>query len=387
MTFALSKVKIENWRAIEAIELEPTQDLSWFMGPNGSGKSSLLDAIAFPCDLLRYPHDPLKALERSIRGAPIAKGRWEFSGLLHDPDRPASWELTFEDFDGQRWRYRLRLAAKERAFEIVDEQLERSHEGAFVSVLEHRLTGGRLIRGGWPKGEWVPMAARELVPLLARADDPKEHAAQQGARDFLRGIWLMSPDPLLMRGSDLAYVEGQPLDRYGRDLASFLASTLSAYPEDFSQVIGSLEDLTGWRRVRALQRGVEFQEGDAKPLFLDLASDGQLLSAWLSVVSAFPPDEWTVALVDEPAVSLARNVQEQVFDWLAQLSHRVQVLAATHDERAVNRDARTRVWRVSRPPGGATTLVRLDQDPLAERVPPIFKPGDTALSAPDAAED
>ncbi len=382
---------VQNWRALGAIDFEPDDEVSWVMGPNGSGKSSILDALVFPCDLLRSPHEPRVVLSELARGAPIARGSWRFEDLLHDPTEPASWSFDFTDVEEQRWRYLLVLSAQGAGFAVEQESLERLADGGWASVLEQDVNGARLVRGGWPHGSWVPMVGQPTVPLLARATDPIEHAAVAGALAFLKGVWLLHPDPLLMRGRTVAYDPERPPDRYGRDLEGLLESLVSGYPAEFSGVLDALSEISGWRAIRALQRGQErrvvFEESPGRPLVLDLASDGQLVAAWLTALATFPPEAWTVALIDEPATALARGPQRQLFSWLRDLAANVQVIAATHDELAPNLDTRDSVWLVTREPGEPATLERLDRHKPANDFPDIFKPGEVAARVSTAGEE
>lgn len=383
MPTRFTRIEISNWRALASVVFEPGPDLSWIMGSNGSGKSSFLDAIVFPCDLLRYPRELNTVLGHVARGAPLGVGRWAFADLLRDPRAPAEWTFEFFDANEQEWCYRLVISAQSSGFAIDDERLDRRDGEGWTSVLEHGPNGGRWLRGGWPDGTWAPMVGMPTVPLLARADDPIEHSAFLAARDFLRGVWLFHPDPLLMRGATTPYREDAPLDRYGRDLHAYLEATISAHPTEFRRLVESVQPVAGWRAIRSIAKGqgrrVEFEEEDGRSLALDLASDGQLVGAWLAAVSEFPPVEWTVALIDEPAVALARGPQREVFDWLRTLSDSVFVIAATHDEHAVNLDSRENVWVVARAPGAAPTLTRLGETEMARAYPTMFKAGDVAV--------
>lgn len=389
MTGRFTRLTIENWRAIRQISLVPDADLSWFMGRNGSGKSSLLDAIVMPCDLLRASGDPLSVLDRESRGAPMGEGRWAFRDLLHDASAPARWTFEFIDTDEVHWRYTIALSSQPASpqFQITEELLERHHQGVWSSVLEHGPAGGRWIRGGWPDGAWVPLASRPTSPLLGRADDPTENAAVYGALRFLRGVWLLHPDPVLMREATSLYVDDNPIDRYGRDLTDLLRRIIGEYPKEFSDIIDAGQAVEGWHRLRATRDGVVFEERGGAPLALGLASDGQLLAAWTTALSMFPPDAWTVALIDEPALTYDRDSQDRAFDWLLDLSGHVQVLAATHGERAVDRASRSQVWLVERAHGQGARVTRLDQHPVASKVPGIFKPGDIAAGPLDASDE
>lgn len=392
MPIGLDFVTVRNWRVLDEVSFAPDPGVSWIMGPNGSGKSSVLDGLSFACELLRSAQDPRRVLRQDARGEPISNGTWEFRDLLRDPNREASWDLTFTDAAEVTWRYQLALRMQGAGFAIVNEQLERKGEDGWTSLLEHDGNGGRVVRKRGEGLEWVPMAYRPMQPLLARASDPFEHAALVPALRFLEGIWLVHPDPLLMRGRTVAYDPEEPVDRYGRDLEGLVEATIAAYPSEFSRVIDALQQATGWRKIRSIPRAQErrvvFDEADdGRPLLLDLASDGQLVALWLACLSTFPPERWTVALVDEPAVALGHGPQGQVFAWLRGLSRDVQVITATHDDRAVDLDSRESVWRLAREPGAAPKLVRLDEDPEARRWPGVFKPGDVAVRLAAGVEE
>ncbi len=66
----LSRLRLENFRNYEALELELENGLNFFHGPNGSGKTSLLEAVSY------------LAVARSLRGANDAEvARWGAPGF------------------------------------------------------------------------------------------------------------------------------------------------------------------------------------------------------------------------------------------------------------------------------------------------------------------
>lgn len=379
MATGFREIRLSNFRSFEqAIALEPSDECTWLMGRNGSGKSNLLDALVFPCDLLRAPREALSA---EWRGRPTASGSVDFAALLYDPKQPAAWDLTFEDDVGDAWRYRLVLTPVERTFRVSEERLERLDAGGPRSMLENGADGARILLA---EGRWQSIASTERALALGSAATLAGAPAAHALR-FLQGVWMFRPDPLLMRGDRVDFTgEGVP-DRYGRDNDALLEHFIGEQPEDVSALLESIAEVTGWRRMRvsrdASGRRVMFAETDVRWLPMAFASDGQLLAAWLSRLAMSPPAGWTVALMDEPAVALGPDVQELVWGWLSELSRWVQVIAATHDKPAVNRASRSSVFLVERKRGAGSRLTRLDQHPVSNEWSDLFKAGEVAEQA------
>lgn len=376
MALGFTRVAFSNFRSFDTAELEPQRDVTWLMGRNASGKFSFLDALVFPCDVLRVGLD---ALTGAARGRPTATDRIEFPTLLRDPTQPATWDLRFEDETGGRWRYRLVLEARRSVFGVLDERLERLDGDTVSSVLENEANGAR-IRGG--DGVWRPVG---VAPQRLLLSDAAEGDDAMAARRFLEGVWLFRPDPLLMRGD--RFVRGAYPDRYGRDLDALLQDLDGpGSPDAFRRLIASIERTAGWSGVRSVEeapgyRRVHVTEADVLSYPLVAASDGQLLAAWFNRMVVEPPERWTVALLDEPAIALAPDVLASVFDWALDLAEVVQVLAATHDKPAVNRASRDQVVMVVRSAGQASRLVWLRDTAASRAYSDLFKPGEVAVQA------
>ena len=385
MAVGFKQISIFNYRSFARVDgFEPDDEVTWLMGSNGSGKSSLLDAIVFPSDLLRGDRQALLA---QWRGRPTASGSIDFAALLTDSRQPARWDLTFEDEHGATWRYRLTMEAVGRLPRVVEERLDRLDAAGAVSMLENDERGARMVVAD---GRWQPFASTDARLVLSHADSVLGAPASAALR-FLRGVWLLRPDPFLMRGDAVAYSPEAPPDRYGRDLEGLLDHFIGERPQELGDLLQSIAAVNGWSGLRVTPEGgvrrVVFTEADVLSLPLAMASDGQLLAAWLARLAIAPPDAWTVALLDEPATALAPDVQAQVYGWTRQMAGAVQVFAATHDKSAVDRASRPNVFIVERRSGGTSSLTRLDRHPEAGTYSNLFKAGEVAVQAMRAAEE
>lgn len=371
MAMGFTRIELRNLRVWEDVAFEPDADLSWLVGANGSGKSSLLDALVLPADLLRSGRD---AFQARWRGAPISNAWVEVRDLLRDPTRPAIWRLGFEDASGVPWTYHLELEARGAWFVVRSEGLLRDG----VGVLENGPSGARAQVG---TGGWLPIAAAADGLALAVVRGLRD-APAVAALDFLEGVYLFRPDPMLMRSDLRADSRTLHPDRYGRDLELRLADAIGQNLKEVEELLASFRRVTGWESVEfrreAADQRVRYQEFGSPTLPLAAASDGQLLAAWLATLAMYPPKAMTVALLDEPAVALGLDVQGLVEGWTREVSRSAQVVAATHAIPAVDRSTREQVFVCERAFGQAATLTREDRHPRAEQHSGWFKPGEVA---------
>jgi predicted ATPase len=378
----LTHIAVENYRCLGSVRLEPDPNLTFIQGNNASGKSSLLDAVALLADLLRQGRDSPYA--GAQRGAPRRSDRFNLRDLLWDPSRPARWDLGFTTEDGRMWRYTLSLRARGGGEEVVEEQLQLRVGDAWESVLETDSRGARVRLSLEGEAGWQPATPAPGVPLLARTNDPLQYPDVAPAAAFLRGVQLVRLNPTLMRGPDESIDEDTLPSRYGEDLSSRLRLMVTRFHRNVGPWLSIMQQRFGWVNIEVPPSPgsgePRIQEAEGAPFSaLSLWSDGQVVSAWMAVVAQVPPRSLSVLLLDEPAVALSRDAQENFAEWLDHLAVRFQVVAATHSRELVDDGGRRdSTWFIERDWGQASRLVRLSEHEPSRRFPGVFPPGTVA---------
>lgn len=376
MTARFLRIHIENWRSIQSLDFAPEESLTWLVGDNGSGKSSLLDGIALLGDLTRLEvADALKPRMR-LRGDMRLDDHAAYFG---DPARPAQWEVEFVDERDTLWRYELALALVDAGLgpkaQVIGERLFRRGDTQDDQLIDRNAAGARVVKAFNGEPSWTPLRPSAFTTLLRIAADPLEYADVAGARRFLEGLWLVALDPQAMRaGRD--YVHGQPMDRYGADLEGFIRHVVRHHPEDIK---GWREDgaMLGWTAVRETSHGVVYEER-GRTLPLAAASDGQLVTVWLSALASFPLDTCTVLLLDEPAVAMSYRAARSLGHNVTNLSDVYQVLGASHSAEAINPASRRQIFLVERTDRG-TEVRRMIDDPRLAKIWPGSPTGEAAI--------
>ncbi|MBT3222757.1 MAG: AAA family ATPase [Proteobacteria bacterium] len=382
MPFGINYIRVQNYRCWADVTLGHIGDQVWFVGPNGAGKTSLLDAIAFPCDLLRL--GGLPALSGDLRIGP-EKQRISFKDLLFDKEKEAHWEFSFStDTAEGNYKYELTLLASGMGFEVVTENLSVCRGGNDFSLLERDASGARWRSGELNAETWMPVSPTRGELLLSRGGDRLQTPELVLPLMFLKGVWLLRPIPLLMHGGARTWDGQQHPDRYGRDLDALVDWAIGAFPKHmagFAEVLGRLTGLTELRAVpRHGRRELDFSESTDAWLPFFLASDGQALLTYVALLATFLPETANVILLDEPGVALSTAGHNELAPWLVELCNSAQLIAVTHSPRTIDEAANSRgeVVVVERRPGQAATATRLEDVVGIENVPGIFGPGEAA---------
>ncbi|MEQ1566105.1 MAG: AAA family ATPase [Myxococcota bacterium] len=357
----LTSVQVRGYRAIADARFEPRPDRTALIGGNGSGKSSVLDAIGLVGDLVRHRRE---ALGEELRGNLGAAGQMPLSRLAHFGASAVVVELELS-VAGRVYRYRIELAPTPVSWFVAGERLEgpsRDHPEGFEVLLERDPSGSRVRRADGATIRLVPVGTAPHTPLVGLGADPLSYPELAAPYAFLRGICLLRPTPVAMRG-------GRPLgefpDGYGRDLTARLHRFLTEQPGQLTDYLETMGEFVGWSALATPVRdGVaraEFREGThPTPIALEAASDGTVVEAWLLALALDPPEGASVLLVDEPASQFFHRSLQRPAQLLKTLSMQRQVIVATHSPGLLSEFTdRDGVWVVSRQAGAGAQLRRL----------------------------
>lgn len=346
----ITRVRIENVRAIESVDIELGRPMTVLIGENGSGKSTIIECL----ELLRKAADPtfFQQFYTVHRGMP---------GLL----RKGATELSLG----------VRIESSEGKLDPVDYTFSLRQQGAGVVVVHEQFLAGPIFPGkprltvlqrtpsmakiinqrtaklaNVPDGE---IAADQL--LVSSFGNRAPHKAIDRLLVALRGIEVHLPfDTLAAWAAQL--VQRTPTLRGTGMLLP--ADRLTLLGQNLASVWSALKnvDAVHWRKTMDLVRlglgecvdsintfpdagggyvGLSLKRTDlAEPIPAANLSDGQL--AWLAFVALARLNSGRSLLaVDEPELHLHPSLLGRVVSMLASLPGSPPVVLSTHSDRVL----------------------------------------------------
>jgi len=338
----ITRLTVQNVRAIEHLDLDLSRSLTVLIGENGSGKSTILECL----QLLHRAADPsfLQQFYSVHRGLP---------GLLRDGATSMTLTVVIDDPDSpdlgptpaSSVRYALELVAQPTGFVQVAERIYSSHDQ--FTILESGPGGIRPWNG--------PSLAHDsrFSTALSRPDVRLLDRRVARMADVLAGIEVhLGFDSLASwaaRTLQRSETVRGPTTLYPASRLGLLAANLtSAWSELRSQRSEHWETTLDWVRTGLGERvdtvvvkadlgggnvhfGVQFQDL-AAPVMASNLSDGQL--AWLAFVAMLRLNEGRSLLaVDEPELHLHPTLLAGVVEMLRTAA--TPVLVATHADRVL----------------------------------------------------
>lgn len=319
----LTRLEVRNYRNVAhaAVRLG---DLTVLVGPTGAGSSSLVDALVFVSEALRYGlavafrrRGGIGAVRRRSRGHPYNVG----------VDLQMAWP------DGTYAQYAFDVAA--RSGERFEVWRERCHVQGFLEGPQ-----GFELRDGLPLGAAVALSRRRPRDDLAlrHVDGPPALVA---VRALATSIGCYAPDPVRMRTPVLRGDPREPLDADAGNAANVLAAML----EDRAQAVSSLTlrstlarvapgmvrlDVASFGSREALVAHHSDGIGDTWQVDADSLPDG-VLRAFGHLLAVHQARLPAAVALEEPESGLHPGATGAVADALLEASNRTQVLVTTHD--------------------------------------------------------
>ena len=323
-------LRVENYRALKAVELKELTPLTVLLGPNGSGKSTFLDVFSFLSECfqhnLRYAWDRRgRAKELRTRGA----------------EGPIVFELKYRERpDLPLITYHLAIDEGARGPVVVEEWLHwrRKPRGRPFRFLEYHAGQGRAISGEMPDEDdqrvEIPLSSPDLIAVNALgqfADHPRVAALREFITD-----WYISY-------LSIADTHGQPeagpqsrLSKSGDNLANVVQYLKEQYPERLERIFEVLRQRIP--RLEAVQADpmpdgrLLLQIKDAPfdtPIHARYASDGTLkMLAYLIVL--YDPNPPQFIGIEEPENFLHPRLLPELAEECRAASERTQLLVTTH---------------------------------------------------------
>ncbi len=366
----IERIWVKNFRMLRSNRVD-LSNFAILVGKNATGKTTLLAAIEFVSNLVRF------GVEDAIRFA-LGGSRGEFKDLCFAGDAPLEFAL---DLRLQTGRYRYEVAIGETEFGplVVREKLSIRHgfspqpsSDTFAAMPES--DGKVLVRKTDDGLDWFDgngqvfqfRIGRKFTSLGHVPQDPVLFAGANAAlRFFTDGIRLVSLESSKLRAPSPAW-SPKVLSSDGSSLASAARALrerdLPAFRQWVDHVAGAvegLEEIDIWDRPedRASVLRAKFQ-GRADWVPSNFLSDGTLRLLALSLLAyAEKPDDAGIVLVEEPENGLHPLAMQYVFDALAGMEH-TQVFVATHSPIFLAQATLDDALCFSRNPDGSASIVR-----------------------------
>lgn len=340
-------LKVQNFRALQAVELKNLTPLTVLVGPNGSGKSTVLDVFAFLSE----------CFELGLRRA------WEKRGRAQELKTRGSEghvviEIRYREGDYPLITYHLAVDEIDGAPVVAEEWLQwRRHErGRPFKLLDYNRGRGRAVSGELPDEQDdrvdTPLRSADLLAVNALGQFA-EHPRVAALRDFITD-WHMS---YLAADSARGQLEAGPqerLSRTGDNLANVIQYLSTRHKEQLQQVVAALRsrvpnieqvmaEVMRDGRVLLQVKDVPF----SSPVLARFASDGTLkMLAYLVLLYAPSPPDFIG--IKQPENDLHPRLLIELAEECRNACARTQLLVTTHSPFFVNglRPEEARVlWR------------------------------------------
>jgi len=362
----ITKIRIRNVRAIEAVTLDLSRPLTVLIGENGSGKSTILECL----EILKKSaqstfFDAFFTIHRGMPGL-LRKGATDLSlGVRIESDEP----------EGDQLDYSFTLRQVGGVLSIASESLVNARDG--FKILYDHGTGLRVYTGrDWTdvprSGTGLGISTFGLVAPDSRIDRvlaalrgievhlPFDSRASWAARTYQRpetlraANTLFPADRLSLLATNLSNAWAELRSREEAHWSETLSLTKLGLGDRLDSVVIT-PDPGGGNVYLALR----FKDLAAPVLAADL-SDGQL--SWLAFVAmARLGSGRSLLAVDEPELHLHPALLGRVVSMLANLPGGAPVLLSTHSDRVLEvLDDPADAIRVCALQGSRASLSRID---------------------------
>ncbi|MFZ2403943.1 MAG: AAA family ATPase [Methylobacter sp.] len=323
-------LKVENYRALRAVELKDITPLTVLLGPNGSGKSTLFDVFNFLSECFQF--GLRHAWDRRGRGKEL-KTRGQAG--------PVVIELKYRERPGQPViSYHLAIDEKKRGPVVVEEWLQwrRAERGRPFRFLEYHEGTGKAASGEMPDEDDarvdIPLRSPDLIAVNTLGQFA-EHPRVAALREFITDWYVSYLSVDDTRGQPEAGPQ-ERLSKTGDNLPNVIQYLLEQHPDRLEHIFDVLR-----RRVPRLERVVTepmpdgrllLQIKDApfdRPVLARFASDGTLkLLAYLIVL--YDPQPPQFIGIEEPENFLHPRLLPELGEECRAATERSQLLVTTH---------------------------------------------------------
>ncbi len=331
----LKYLRVQNYRALKAVEFKDLTPMTVLLGPNGSGKSTVFDVFAFLSE----------CFESGLRRAWDRRGRGK-ELKTRGSDGPVVIEIKYQEPDFPLITYHLAVDERKGGPVVVEEWLQwkRGSHGRPFKFLDYKEGHGRAVSGDLPDEQdsrsEIPLKAPDLIAVNALGQFA-EHPRVAALRDFITGWYVSYFSVDDTRGQPEAGPQ-EHLSRTGDNIANVIQYLAEQYPERLEDVFQALR-----MRVPRVERVLAepMQDGrlllqikDApfdNPVLARFASDGTLkMLAYLMLLN--DPNPPSFIGIEEPENFLHPRLLPELAEECRAASEHGQLLVTTHSPFFVN---------------------------------------------------
>jgi predicted ATPase len=356
----ITRLHVENYRALRSVDLKDITPLTVLLGPNGSGKSTLFDVFSFLSEC--FQSSLRQAWDRRGRGKELKTRGQEGPVVieLRYRERPADRHIT----------YHLEIDERgDRPF-VAAEWLQWSRKsgraGRPFRFLEYHEGQGRAASGDFPDEEAVrtdiPLRSPDLLAVNTLGQFA-EHPRVAALREFITGWHVSYLSVEETRGQPIAGPQ-ERLSRTGDNLSNVIQYLKEQHPERLAGIFRTLR-----RRIPQLEGVMADSMPDGRlllqikdapftePVLARFASDGTLkMLAYLTLL--YDPEPASFIGIEEPENFLHPRLLPELAEECRAASAHSELLVTTHSPFFLNGIRPKEVWVLYRDGKGYTQARR-----------------------------
>ncbi|MCS6995214.1 MAG: AAA family ATPase [Anaerolineales bacterium] len=363
----IESLKVQNYRALQNLEIRKISPLTVFVGPNGSGKSTIFDVFAFLSESFTF----------GLRRAWDKRGRFR-ELRTRGAEGPITFELQYrERRSAPLITYHLSIEEDRNGPVVAEEWLQwkRQQRGKPFRFLDFKRGSGLVVTGEMPDEKDERREETLDTPEVLAVNTLGQfarHPRVSALRRFITG-WYLS---YLTADSARNVPEAGPQERLsaiGDNLPNVIQYLKERHPERLEKILHVLS-----RRVPRLEKvDAEFLADGrlllrikdapfSEPILARFASDGTLkLLAYLTVLyDPMPPQ---LVGIEEPENHLHPRLLPELAEECRAASARTQLMVTTHSPFFLNGLNPSEVWILYRDEKGFTQAKRTADLPGIEQ--------------------
>jgi len=354
----IESLRVENYRALRAVELDKLTPMTVLLGPNGSGKSTVFDVFNFLSECFQF--GLRHAWDRRGRGKEL-KSRGTTGPIVFElkyREQPKTPILT----------YRLAIDEGAKGPEVVEEWLQwrRGQKGQPFRFLEFKRGVGKAASGDAPDSDDIRVDTNLRSPDLIAVNTLgqfTEHPRVAALREFITD-WYVSYLSIDQTRNQPEAGPQERLSKGGDNLPNVIQYLKERHPERLEQIFSVLR-----QRIPRLERvdaepmpdgRLLLQIKDApfgQPVLAKFASDGTMkVLAYLAVL--YDPEPPRFIGIEEPENFLHPRLLPELAEECRAASERAQLLITSHSPFLLNAMRAEDVRVLYRDEHGYTQAVR-----------------------------
>lgn len=368
----IESIRIQNFRALRAVQFEQLTPMTVLLGPNGSGKSTVFDVFAFLAE----------CFSEGLRKAWDRRGRFR-ELRSRDSDGPILIEIKYRERPGATLiTYHLEIEEQDRGPVIAREFLrwKRLQPAAPFQFLTYRYGEGQVVTGEQP-GPADQRISRRLsgpdILAVSTLGQLAENPRVIALREFVTSWHLSYLSADATRGRPEAGAE-EHLSQAGDNLPNVIQYLAEQHPTRLEKIFAALR-----RRIPRLEKvdAAALQDGSllllikdapfSAPILSRFASDGTLkLLAYLTVL--YDPNPPKLIGIEEPENYLHPRLLPELAEECLLASDNTQLVVTTHSPFFIDTLDPRQVWVLYRGADGYTRVRRTADMP---GIPEFLKHG------------